>query len=713
MKKCFFLLSLALGSLTLNSQTHTHEHGGHDLSNPLQCGTDHVMNKLYADNPSIAESDAINQANFQAEYEDFLTTWSPDERSTYTVPVVVHIVHLGGPENISNEQVFDGIEKLNDDFNMTNSDLGSTIPEFAGITGNCNIEFKLATKNNAGQCHPGITRTYSNTTYDTGLSGGLSHPIVNAVRDEHGTWPQNKYMNIFVCISPTGDAAGYTYRPGNWYPAGGMIGGIVIRHDYFGSIGTSNIAYRHTLSHEAGHWLNLAHPWGGTNSPALASNCGTDDGVADTPNTIGWNNCSNVYGETCGSLDNVQNIMDYSYCSTMFTEGQAARVQASLTGTTAQRYKLFTASNLIATGTNGPGDLCEAKFSSDSRVVCEGNSVSFSDQSYHTVTGRSWTFEGGSPSSSTSANPTITYNTPGAYTVTLTVSNGADSETETITNYIVVLPENGASIPYKESFETLPGLPDNNRFTLENENGAQWLITTSASSHGSKSATLPNYYEGLNSKDVLVSGTIDLSGVSSTDDIVFNFKYAYRKKEASNDEWIRFYISKDCGETWALRKNINGSSLSTEISATPYVPLDDQWKQVDITNIYSDYFVRNFMYKIEFRGNGGNNVYIDDINMYAASTAGLEDELPTDFEASVYPNPLGNTMNIQLSGNAGDNYTVSLYSPIGQKIATLYSGALPSQQKTIEWSSADLSKGMYLLRIESQNQVKTIRLVKE
>ena len=35
-----------------------------------------------------------------------------------------------------------------------------------------------------------------------------------------------------------------------------------------------------------GHWLNLPHTWGSTNEPGLASNCTTDDGVTDTPNTI-------------------------------------------------------------------------------------------------------------------------------------------------------------------------------------------------------------------------------------------------------------------------------------------------------------------------------------------------------------------------------------------------------------------------------------------
>ena len=81
----------------------------------------------------------------------------------------------------------------------------------------------------------------------------------------------------------------------------------MLRHDYMGVIGTGSNTARHTLSHESGHWLNLAHNWGGTNTPADAGNCSDDDGVADTPNTIGWTTC-NVNGNTCGSLDNVQNI---------------------------------------------------------------------------------------------------------------------------------------------------------------------------------------------------------------------------------------------------------------------------------------------------------------------------------------------------------------------------------------------------------------------
>ncbi|MBK6331008.1 MAG: hypothetical protein IPF62_11000 [Bacteroidetes bacterium] len=41
-------------------------------------------------------------------------------------------------------------------------------------------------------------------------------------------------------------------------------------------------------------------------------------------------------------MENVQNIMDYSYCDRMFTIGQGDRMITALTSTTAQRNSLIT-----------------------------------------------------------------------------------------------------------------------------------------------------------------------------------------------------------------------------------------------------------------------------------------------------------------------------------------------------------------------------------
>lgn len=712
MKKITLLLTMALASYYSTAQLQEHTH--RDLSHPNTCGSSIETNRIYEENPEFAAQDAIDQANFQIEYENFLESWSPDDRSSYIVPVVVHVVHTGGPENISDEQIFNAIEHLNADFNKTNTDLASTIDEFEDITGNCDIEFRLATKDNSGNCHPGITRTYSTTTYDTGLTGGGVHPIIEAVQDEHGNWPQNKYMNIIVCIDPNGNA-GYTYRPAGWYPSAGMIGSIIMRHDYMGSIGTSSSGRKHTLSHESGHWLNLAHPWGNSNTPTDPDNCDTDDGVDDTPNTIGWDNCSDVYGETCGSLDNVQNIMDYSYCSTMFTEGQAARVQTALLGAVAQRYKLSQGTNLTATGTDGPGDLCVARFSSSTRSVCAGSTIDFSDLSYHTVTTREWTFEGGSPATSGSENPTITYNTPGVYNVTLDVSHGGDSETANEDNYIIVLPSTGTSLPYFEGFETLSDLPDNERFIVENNgDAATWELTTSAAESGSKSAYINNYGVNDESRDALVSGTIDLSDVDEDDDMIFNFKYAYERQEEDNDEWIRFYISKNCGETWALRKNIHGDDLGPDVSPTSFTPEGAaDWREVNITNILSDYYVSDFRFKIEFQNDNGNNIFIDNINLYPASMSSLYENSSSDIGISVYPNPLKGEATIELDAAAGEDYRITLYNAVGAQLTNIYNGQLVDGKNTIQWSTENLAKGIYILRVESQGKTETIKLVKD
>ncbi|MBA3901152.1 MAG: S8 family serine peptidase, partial [Bacteroidetes bacterium] len=78
-------------------------------------------------------------------------------------------------------------------------------------------------------------------------------------------------------------------------------------------------------------------------------------------------------------------------------------------------------------------------YATSSNTVCEGKSVSFTDQSTATVNAWSWSFPGGTPSSSNSKNPFISYHTPGTYPVTLTVTNSAGSNTHNSGN-ITVLP---------------------------------------------------------------------------------------------------------------------------------------------------------------------------------------------------------------------------------------------------------------------------------
>jgi PKD repeat protein len=81
-----------------------------------------------------------------------------------------------------------------------------------------------------------------------------------------------------------------------------------------------------------------------------------------------------------------------------------------------------------------------ADFTADVTTLEIGNSVSFSDESSGSPTIFSWTFEGGSPGSSSNQNPTINYFAVGTYDVTLMVTNACGSDTKTELDYIEVEP---------------------------------------------------------------------------------------------------------------------------------------------------------------------------------------------------------------------------------------------------------------------------------
>ena len=70
--------------------------------------------------------------------------------------------------------------------------------------------------------------------------------------------------------------------------------------------------------------------------------------------------------------------------------------------------------------------------------IKEGESVHFLDMSTGNVTSWEWTFEGGTPATSTEQNPVVTYNKAGSYAVTLTVGDGNSSATTTHNAFVTV-----------------------------------------------------------------------------------------------------------------------------------------------------------------------------------------------------------------------------------------------------------------------------------
>lgn len=79
-----------------------------------------------------------------------------------------------------------------------------------------------------------------------------------------------------------------------------------------------------------------------------------------------------------------------------------------------------------------------ANFTSNMQSVSAGGQVQFTQDCSCNATSYEWTFEGGTPASSTEANPSITYNAGGAFDVTLKAINSTGSDTIVMKKYITV-----------------------------------------------------------------------------------------------------------------------------------------------------------------------------------------------------------------------------------------------------------------------------------
>lgn len=596
MKKALILLTVSLLSLSAFAQH--------------WCGTNLLLEEQIKKDPSFK---AVVEAAWEVGDQGTSVVNQSGSRAIDIIPVVVHVVHDNGIGNISYAQVEDAIKVLNRDFRRINADTGATRTMFKPFAADSEIEFRLAKKDPNGDCTNGVVRVNNrNYTYDAN----------NTVKSI-SYWPSNKYLNIWVINSiqnfsgGSGSVLGYAQFPGagSW-----STYGIVIRHDQFGTIGTSNADGR-TLTHEVGHCLNLLH----TFQSGCGNNCNNSgDRVCDTPPayqaTYGCsstqNTCSNdAVGSTAYNsnvVDQIENYMSYDNCQNMFTLGQKSRMKTVLNQFN-QLKNLVSASNHVATGVNiSTPVLCKAEFQANKTVICAGNTIEFEDLSFDGVTSRSWTFNGGSPASSTQSSPSIQYNSPGFYSVKLDAGNGTNNVQETKTNYILVLPAPGADAPLQESFEFSGDLESKHWFPKNNVLGVGWNLDSANAATGSKCLKVNNW--GFNnSKTEIVSPSYDLRNLSSAG---MSFKWAFARRNPSNADQLLIEVSGDCGNNWEILENLIGPALSTRLNKNSSYDVVDanDWKTKSVAIPDS---LKSGSSRIRFRfiGRGGNNLYLDDINI--------------------------------------------------------------------------------------------------
>jgi PKD repeat protein len=258
-----------------------------------------------------------------------------------------------------------------------------------------------------------------------------------------------------------------------------------------------------------------------------------------------------------------------------------------------------------------------SNFSANNLNPCVGATVQFSDLSTGAVGSRTWSFPGGTPSTSTAVNPTVVYNTVGSFNVSLTVSDGVTTNTSSQTNYISTA---GEQIPLSENFEGAND-PPTNWLNIDNSTqNVKWVKTNTASGFGTGGSSMmfDNYsWNNPGEKDELQLKRIDLSGYSKP---ILYFDVAYQAYTGYADS-LHVLLSTNCGSTFTKIYSKGGTVLATAGSGTAnFVPTATQWR-TDSVSLLGYAGQQNVVIQFQNVNGYGNKLYLDNIHVKGSPIA--------------------------------------------------------------------------------------------
>ena len=335
--------------------------------------------------------------------------------------------------------------------------------------------------------------------------------------------------------------------------------------------------------------------------------------------------------------------------------------------------------------------------------------IQFFDESFNNISSWSWSFPGASPAVSSNQSPEVTYNSSGTYDVILEVTDGVgNTMSKTFPNYITVMGASGSGIPYNESFEDVSSIPNDN-WAIDNSEGPGFQVVSTIAATGDKCVKLENSIGNDGDVDELISAPINLSNLESAS---ISFKYAFAKRNSSNSDFLRIYASFNCGENWNLRKNISSNSLPTHPNtSSSFIPDEDSCATVSVPGISDAYLVDNFRLKFEFNNGGGNDLFIDDININGLVSL-YENQWISNFSA--FPNPSNDQVNISFYNKSNlKDASIRLLDSSGRLVKSIVVKDFATGNHQIDFSIADIETGWYFIELSSLETKKLIKLVKD
>ena len=570
------------------------------------------------------------------------------------IPVVVHVIHDGGLENISDAQIQSQIDVLNQDYRKIFGSNGF------GNGVDTEIEFCLAKLDPDGDCTNGIVRIKSALAYHD----SYERPMLSQL----SSWDPVRYLNIYVVKTMAGGVLGYASFPGGPPDQDG----VVMVHTAFGTMGTAQPPYNlgRTCSHESGHWFGLYHTF---NGGCGIDTCADGDLVCDTPPVTNPNfGCPTVnscHNDVPDVNDQVANYMDYTndICKNMFTTGQRDRMQGTLN---TFRYDIWQPVNITSTGCDSgfvsPSCNVVADFIANGTQICQHNAVTFTNKTLNSPTSFQWDFPGGNPAADSSLNPVITYDSLGTFDVTLIATGALGSDTLILANYITVtLPQAGQSPPYDETFEQ-PIFPPNGIVIDNPDNGITWeRDSVAVMFEGYASAKINNLINtNYGQSDAIILPEFDLTNTGGTP--YLTFRWAYAKSDVNYSDELIVLLSTNCGLSYQQIFYRTGTAMTTgPTQTTPYIPDSSTvWKSAKI-NLNPYIAFNNVRIKLVNVTDGGNNLYIDSLHI-GSFTTDIRTLNAEDFQ--IYPIPFTNEINIIFPDIQNAEVELTLYDALGRTV---------------------------------------------
>ncbi|WP_040664724.1 M43 family zinc metalloprotease [Nafulsella turpanensis] len=557
------------------------------------------------------------------------------------IPVIVHVVHFGEPvgtgPNIAAEQVYSQIEVMNEDFRRMLGTRGyNDDPRGADVE----IEFVPALVDPEGNLlkEPGIHR------YQGPLPAYVLEDIELLIKPAT-IYDPNRYLNLWT-VNFAALLLGYAQFPD---PAHGLafgVGcdtggsntdGVVQLYSAFGSrekypegTYTANYDLGRTVTHEVGHWMGLRHIWGD-------GGCGVDDYCGDTPMAAASNSGCPTGIVSCGSIDMIENYMDYTYdaCMNIFTNDQALRMRTVMTKSPRRRELLSSTVHLqpvaldaaIIDIASPKGERCNSNVLPEVLLRNLGQSTLNTVAINYQVDGGDvqtyqWNGSLGTGDIEIVTLPAIS-TTEGTHTLTVytTSPNGstdAYAHNDQWSDEFIVS-SIGEKLDFLEAFES--GLyPPSNKWDIQNpdfcESWSPYSNITGPDGTLTTGAFLNYYnYDATGTTDGLVLPLINLS---TTEDAALEFDVAYASSGEAQDR-LEVFISVDCGLTFKNIYSKSGADLATAPEADgAFLPgAPEQWRR-EVLNLNN---YRSSQVLIKFVGTNayGNNIFVDNIYVSGAS----------------------------------------------------------------------------------------------